>query len=261
MKFLLKDQTVAKFRKLNKWIWYLFLAASFFISDAYLLIEDSKITAQSYLDMLGGQNLIAISTTAMVITSCIFIPIIYTVFAEIIMNFCYNIVARRFLMALNADDFTFRARLVLILSNIIIGVISVTYFFAPKAIGIISSIIDFAVPTLLFACFYEDFRTRYLPKRNHYRVFAYVAKIYLGISVIFSFLSFINNIVNLNVEKSVLDTIAYSIDLGIKLIVAGLAYLYAKRLKIKSEEPEDNDIFIIKEEPKKNDTVFKDFNF
>lgn len=261
MKFLLKDESVAKLRKLPKWIWYIIFAVSFFLRDTYVLIEQSKLTAQNYLEYLGGESIINFGSTALIVFSCIFAPAIYTLFAEIIMNFCYNVLGRRFVMALNSDDFTFRTRLILILSNLIIGVISVVYYFMPSSIGIISSIIDFGIPTLLFGIFYEYFRVMYLPKRNHFRVFSYVAKIYLGIFLAMSLFSFMLYMLSVDVERTTLDTVAYSLDLGIKLIFVLLGYLYAKRLKIKSQEPEDNDIFIVKDEPKQDDTVFKDFNF
>jgi len=261
LKFLLKDERVAKFRKLSKWVWYIILAVSFFLRDTYILIEQGKITAQSYLEYLGGENLINFGSTALIVFSCIFAPAIYTLFAEIIMNFCYNILARRFVMAINAEDFTFRVRLTLILSNLLIGIISVVYYFVPSSIVIIASVIDFAIPALLFGLFYEDFRIKYIPKKNHYRVFSYVAKIYLGIFLVMSLFSFMYYMLSVNIERNNLDTIAYSLDLGIKLIFVLIGYLYAKRLHVKSQEPEDNDIFIIKDEPKQEENVYKDFHF
>ncbi len=260
MKFLLKDELVAAFRKVPKAIWYFILALSFFGRDSYSIIQEGKLTAKNYLDAFG-ENMLPLNDAAFIIIACITIPLVYTLFAEIIMNIVYNILARRFVMAINKEDFTFRVRITLIASNIIIGIIAITYYFVPQAIEIGSRVLAFVVPTLFFAWFYEDFRVRYVPKMHQYSLMNYVAKIYLGVVTIFSALSFIYYMFMIDVTKTTLTIVAYSLDLAIKLIFVALAYLYGKKLNKQSKEPEDNSLFIVKEQPKVDDNVFKDFNF
>lgn len=251
---------MAKFRKLPKAVWYFILALTFFVRDSYSIMQDGKITAQNYIETLG-EDFLKLNSNAFVIIACIFIPLFYTFFAEVIMTFVYNTLSRRFVMAINKEDFTFRTRITLIVANIILGVIGISYYFVPQAIGVISAVFNFAVPSLLFAWFYEDFRVRYLPKKFHYRVMSYIAKIYLGVVTTFSVISFIYFMFMIDVDKTVLDIIAYSIDVVIKLLFVLLAYMYGKLLIKQSEKPEDNNLFIRKEEPKVDNTVFKDFNF
>lgn len=260
LKFLLKDEIIAKLRKIPKAVWYFILALSFFGRDSYTIIEEGRLTAKNYLAALG-ENMPNFNDRAFIIIACITIPLVYTLFAEIIMNIIYNILTRRFVMAINKEDFTFRVRITLIVSNIIIGIISIIYYFAPQSMLVISAVFNFAVPTLLFAWFYEDFRVRYVPKMHQYSLMNYVAKIYLGVVTAFSALSFIYYMFMIDIDKTTLDIVAYSLDLGIKLIFVLLAYLYGKRLYKQSKEPEDNNLFIVKEQPKADSNVFKDFNF
>lgn len=261
MKFLLKDENIAKFRKLPKSLWYLILAISFFARDSYSILEQGKATAQGYLESLGDANLLHLNSTFFIIMSCVFIPLFYSLFAELVMSFIYNTLSRRFVMAINREDFTFRTRITLILCNIVLAVIGISHYFAPNEISIISAVFNFAIPTLIFALFYEDFRKRYMPKKYHYSLMNYVAKIYLGVLVTFSAFSFIYYMLLTDMPKTTVDIIAYSVDLFIKMLFVGLASLYGKKLKAHSEKPEDNDLFIHKEEPKVDDNVFKDFNF
>lgn len=261
MKFLLKDENIAKFRKLHKALWYLILALSFFIRDSYIILQDSKFSAQEYMKVLNAENMFSFNQTAVVVMLCIFMPLLYTLMAEIIMTFCYNVIARRFIMAINKEDFTFRTRLILIMGNIIIGVFASIYYFVPQSISIVSAIINFAVPVLLFVWFYEAFRVKYIPRVNHYNLMNFIAKIYLGVVVTFSAISFIYLMFMTDLPKTNLDIIAYSIDLFVKLLFVLLAYLYGKKLKKQSLAPEDNALFIAKEKPSVHNNVFKDFNF
>lgn len=261
MKTLFKDEIISKFRKLPNFMWYAFLAISYFFKNAYVIIADAKSMTGSYMEAFAEMGITGFNGTAFAVIVGIFVPIFFTLIFELFIRIIYGIIARRFALAVNQSDFCFRVRLVIIVANCIIGIVNILLFFLPQLVDLMNAIFSYAVPTLLLAWFYEDFRARYVPKRNHATLFSYVAKFYVGIYLIFSAFDLLYYFLFFNGQVSVIATVSLCVDTVIIIATAVLAYLNYKRLIKIALEPEDNNLFIKKEEKPKDDSIFKDFGF
>lgn len=261
MKTLFKDEVVAKFRKMPSFLWYFILAASYFFKNAYVTLGDAKIMTESYAEQFAELGVTGFNGTAFTVVVAILVPVIYTVIFELFARIIYGLLVRRFALAVNQNDFCFRLRLVIIVANIILGAVGIFYFFFPEVIDILSAIFGYAVPTLLIAWFYEDFRVRYVPKRNHASLFLFAARIYVGIYLALSVFDLVYYLALFDRSLTVLETVSVCLDTVIVASSALLAYLNHRRLQKISREPEDNDLFIKKEEKPKDDSIFKDFGF
>lgn len=261
MKTLYKDEVIAKLRKLPTFVWYIIFAASYFFREAWSLTANAKATTEAYLAQFAELGITGINGTGITVMVSIFSVIIAVVIYEIIFWLAHSILSRRFVLAINRNDFSFRLRLLMIISNIILGLVGITYFFTDKATAILTAIFDYSVPTLLLGWFYEDFRVRYVPKRNHAKLFAFVSKIYIGIYFVFSAFYLIFNL-TFYTNLTVIEIVSLCVDTVIVVVTAVMAYFNYRRLVKIADGPEDNDLFISKEEDnKKDDNIFKDFGF
>ena len=261
MKTLFKDEIIAKLRKLPTFVWYLFYAVSFFFRDAAALLGEGKTITESYRAAFEEIGMTGVNFQAMSIVIIIFAAIIATAIFELILWLAHSIIQRRFPIVINRNDFRYRVRLVFIISNIILGIIGIPNFFTDKTVGILGAIFNFAVPAMLLIWFYEDFRVRYVPKARQHSLFRFVAMIYIGIYLALSVINLIRGLVMFSATMSALDTVALCLDTVVIAAVAVVAYFDYRRLSKIALEPEDNDLFIKKEEKPNDDNIFKDLGF
>ena len=251
-------------------VWVFLLAATFFFARAYEFIVDAKTIAatmaQSYSEMFANAGVDSFDEnrfyTIMIVFSAIATAFIYTGVFELFMRIVHSVALRRYAAVCNVSDFTFRLRLVMIVANIILGIIGIFYFFFPKVSDLLTAIFRYAVPTVCFALFYDDFRRKYVPKRNVQKLFVFVARIYI---IVYLAISLFTSVYELALYSSTLGVLAiialvtYPTMVGLSAVAA---YIYSARLKKISLEDEDNELFIKKEEtPDRNDDVFKDLGF
>lgn len=293
MKTIFSDTVIAKMRKLPAFGWVFVLFCTFFFASAYEFLLIGEYTAFEivavYDDYFSATGQVApnINGLTIGIIASLFEAGVLLLIFEIIISFAHNLVLRKFCAQINRSDFKFRLRFAMIIANIIIGILSIGYFFTQKIDGqysgqielfgnvvnyiiadnpyytIQSSILPFAVYSLIFGWFYEDFRSRYVPKRNQANLFSFVASIYVGVNLALCLVYFIYDFAILKGAYSTIQLVASCCEIAIIVIIGILAMLNYKRLKKISTEPE----FIFNDENINNDNqhtqknIFDDFGF
>jgi hypothetical protein len=270
MKTLFSDKVMAKLNKLPKQVWILLFACTIFFSKWSEIFADSGSVAQELIDMYAESG-VSMNLSGTVVVLIIGVTLLYTLIYELFGKWICRTLITRFSLKLNVDDFMLRLRIVLGLSFILIGLVSITSLISDDIAYLASSIFNFAIITFLLGWFYSDFRKRFVPSYNQAKLYNYVAKIYFGIAIIFSGYNFILYMFMYDVDLTTIETIALAVDLVIKIALAGLAYFYSTKLKAceSGEEikftfrKDDMDPFKVHDgnvEEKKDDTVFKDFD-
>lgn len=261
MNFIFKDKVIAGLRKCPEIVWYFLLAATFFFKDAHSTLEYVKSLAEEYSAAFSETGVADFNVDAFVVITAILVPFVYVLIFELIARLVRNSIVRRFAVAVNQKDFVFRVRLVVMISNVILGFVGITFFFYAPLIRIFTSVFFYIVPTLLFGWFYEDFRKRYVSKTCHASLFAFVSKFYIGIYLIIRTVDMILGLIFRNDSFPVVDTVALCLGPVAVLFSALLAYFNRRRLERISREPEENVIFIKKDDDGNGDAIFKDFGF
>ena len=151
----------------------------------------------------------------------------------------------------------------MIFANVVLGLIGIAYFFVPGMVDVTNAVIRYAVPTIFFALFYDDFRRKFVPKRNVQKLFVFVARIYIIVYFAIALFTSVYELALYSSTLSVLEIVALALDPTIVALSAVAAFIYASHLKKVSLEDEDNELFIKKEETpdKEDDNVFKDLGF
>ena len=258
MKAIFKDDIIAKLRKIPGFLWFFILAATYFFRDAYNDLATARSLGQEYTAAFAQLEL-EVNPTPMIVITTILTPIIAAAIFELIMRVVYSLLVRRYVMAINQNDFCFRIRLVMIIANIILGCVGIVYFFVSDGVmQLLNSIFEFAVPALLYMWFYEDFRARYVPQNRHDKLFYAVARVYVAIFFVINLISMIITVSAVGVPAIMIA--AACVDVGMVVVVAVLAYLDYRRLQKIALEPEINVLFIKKDE-EKDDNIFKDLGF
>lgn len=260
MKLLFNDKVVAALRKIPTAVWFIFLAITCFFEQCHTIITTVGSVFGAY-----GLSINIVQT----VVFYVFEGLISAAILELFIYIGYHF-ARRYACAMNNKDFSFRLRIVLIISNTILGLFNLTQFLKSEWSGIVEACTNVVVPTLLIAWYYESFRGKFLPKRNQSRYFGLIAAIYFVIAILSklfgafgaTFGDFFSKIIGEEGTATSVGTvtmIAYWLDLGVAVVMGVLAYLNYKRLDKIGKEPEDNDLFIPKEP--ENNTIFKDLGF
>lgn len=258
MKFLFRDNVVAKLKKLPDFGWMCLLYVTFFFRDAYSLVGNLSAEADSLAAQVAEMGMVVNTKAVMVVSSLIY-PLIVTVIFELLIMAVYSLLARRFyIVSINRKDFAFRIRIVIILANLILGLIGIFYFFFAETRAILPAIFEYSVQTALLVWFYEQFRRSMLPKRIHAVFFMYIARIYVGIYLLIGAFQLITGLVSVPTPQG-LELASLILWFLIPALSAVLGVIYYKRLVKISLETEDNDIFIRKDED--NNDIFKDLGF
>lgn len=260
MKVIFSDKVIAILRKIPTAVWFLFLAVVCFFKDCSQLITAFKEVINVLNQALIEQGAeISVNATAVTVFSCIFEALLSAAIVELFMLVAYTVLARRFYCAINKKDFSFRLRIVFIMSYFILGIFNISGFFWQAGYSLIDACTGYIIPALALGFYYEDFRKRFVPKRNHAKCFGFAATIYVGIYFVLKLGTAVRYTVTPGLNLTVLDTVAIWVDFGLVVVTAVLAYLNYRRLDKIAKEPEDNDLFIPKEN--NDDKIFKDLGF
>lgn len=262
MKLLFQDKVVEKLKIIPSFVWFILLAASEFFASAYATIVETEyslsMTAE-YLSSLSQEGGELINVDALTVMSCVFSALFSALICEFLFRIVYAFI-RRYTNG-TQSDFCFRIRLVVILSDLILGCIGILYFFFPSLTNLLTSIFEAAVPILLLFWFYEDYRERFVDKKNQARVFLTAGGIILVIYFVLGVYGLLETLL-LNSTSSLTPITLASIILSpsIVLVLGVGAYFNSVRLKKISAQSEE-EVVPIQEEKPKNDTIFKDFGF
>lgn len=287
MKKIFGDTIVSKLRNIPSFVWVILLFASFFFANAYSCLLNGEyfsyetISAYDKISQQTGQDINLNPIAFGIIFSLAYCAINLVIF-EIIIGFVYNTVAGRFRAQINRADFKFRLRYLMILSNVIVGILSIGYFFTQRYGGVYtgkitffngsvnlmiadnpyasiqSAILPFTVTTILLGIFYEDFRERYVPRRNQASLFSFGARIYFGVYIALLLISILRDFVLYKTEHTVYDIVGVCLDATIKIALAVVAFFNAKRLK-KISDSDESEIHIHTDDG--NDNIFGDYGF
>ncbi len=262
MKKLFSDKVIAKLRVVPTPVWFIFLAIScFFVQCRTTVVTAGEAIAtfnEAWADLMAetGESF-SINTTAFTVFTCIFSGLVSAAITEAVIYIVYAFTARRFFCAINQKDFSFRARILIIIVNLIVGVFSLTSFIHEGAGNIVIALINITVPALFIAWYYEDYRVRFVPKRNHASLFRLFAIVYLVIAFVRSLAPAIEYTVMGGTD--VLTIVAVWVDVAMILALGVLAYFNVVRLNKIASTPEDNELFLPKE--KEDNNIFKDLGF
>lgn len=290
MKKLYGDNLISKIRSCPAPIMVLLLIISYFFANAYYMIiigeEVSYQAIQAYSEVGLNYNL---NPLGIGIIYTIIAPCIYTIIIEILRSITYSIITARGFAQINKSDYSFRFRYTFIIANIIIGILSIGYFFTQKYNGVYTGTIafysgiannlnesitnpyyaiqthclPFIVRSIMILCFSDDLMRRFIPHSLHKKVFALFMEIYLSISGIYLIIQTMNAFV-LHTTTDVYVIAAFCVDWAAKIIITGIYLLYYFKVLNKKVEVVSNEINITfneNEEQKKDDNIYDDFNF
>lgn len=260
MKVIFSDKVIATLRKIPTAVWFLLLAVVCFFKDCSQLITASNEIINAFNQAFIEQGAeISVNATAVTVFSCIFEALLAAAIVELLMFVAYTVLARRFYCAINKKDFVFRLRIVVILSYFVLGIFNISGFFWEAGYSLIVACTGYIIPALALGFYYEDFRKRFVPKRNHAKCFGFASTIYVGIYFVLKLGTAVRYTVASGLNLTALDMAAIWVDFGLVVASAIFAYLNYKRLDKIAKEPEDNDLFIPKEN--NDDKIFKDLGF
>lgn len=281
MKALFSDNVVSKIRRIPSSVWIVFLIISFFFANAYSYILEGEAMAKQlctiYAEM--GTNVNNVTIGVLII---IFASALGAVIAEIAIALVYRFAISRHYVSINSQDFKFRIRYMLIISNLIIGVLSIGYFFTQTAdnvytgsislfkdkvnllefknpyFSIQNTVLPFIVYSIMLFVFYDDFKSRYVDPRNQANLFANTLKLFVGIYLLSFVFSLFNSFLLVdNQPQDVYTIIAYCLK-GVSIMaISVVAYLYYKKLKRISDEQ----IFTTENSSNQTDNIYDDFGF
>ncbi len=282
MKSLLSDSVIAKFRILPEAVWFLISVVAVFFAGAYNYITSSADAIAILMDNVASMDVeLQINPIAFIAVSCVFTSFLQAAIFELINHLVAGVLLARFSAKTNRSDLKFRLRLCYIYSNLLIGLIGISYFFTQTTNGaytgvfsldnvendvelILSSIVPFSSLTFFLYVFYEDLRKSFLPQRNHPRALLFIGRLYFGIYLILTLIGALRAVIFHSNALSVIMMVSYWLDFGVVAIWSAIAYLYYLKLK---KEPSDNNngddpqepIIVITETKQHN--IYDDFGF
>ncbi len=284
MKKLFSDSVVSRLRSVPSFVWVIFVIISFFFSRAYefLLMGEyyAEILAEAYRELGYSTNTVTVGVIFSLVEAAV-----YAVIFELILAIVYNWAVGRFRCQINRSDFKFRLRYFVILVNLVIGVLSIGYFFTQYENGVLtpnislfsgkvnlleaenpyyaiqSSVLPFVAAAIMAIFFFEDFRSRYVPPRNQPQLFTRFGMIFIGINLIlFIYRLFQTFLLFKNSTATTPEIIAYSLEAFSYVAVGAAYYLYYRKLKKDSENQIEITIDDSNDKGKK-ENIYDDFGF
>ena len=287
MKKLFGDNLVSKLRGIPTFVWVFFVYVSFFFANAYEFLLNGEYaalyTASAYAEL--GYS---INTMTIGIVSSLLQPIVSVLLFEIILGITYNSIAGRYRARINRADYKFRARYLVILINLIVGILSIGYFFTQYVDGVLtpnislfsgfnnaqnaenpyftiqSNLLPFAVTAAFCVLFFDDFRKRFVPKQNQAALFSTFSMLFVGIyTLVFAFDLLSTFLFYEKVTLQAYQIAAYATKGGL-LVLTGIAYFFYYR-KLKKEKDDDSSIEFFPPEDHPSDSgsekIYDDFDF
>lgn len=250
---LYSEEVVSKLKKIPLFVWYLFFGLSSAFASLYALYiagpEYIKVFNELFTEYFANANMKAF------IGMVYFLTVVFDVIIfEVIGYFVYSIIVKRFLIEVSMRDFVFRLRMTMIIAYLIIGIISVIYFFLPSIQLITTAILNTSVQNVLLTFFFFEICRKFIASGLAHKAYLYVAKLYLTIAIVFSLVNLFSLFI-LDENVSVVEYIAFIIRLVVNLATILLVNYHYNKLK--SIPPPENMI----EQAPEDDIVFKDFDF
>lgn len=271
MKYIFSDKLIARYKKVPDIIWMLIFAVTIFLSNAFDLIEESGELSVEIIKIYTEAG-INVKSSGIISFLIIGTVLLYTLAFELLARWLSGELIRRFRLNIETKEMVMRLRIVICIGNILIGLISLTALINGNVKQIVDSALEFPIMAILLMWFYNHFRIKVVPGRFHAKFFVFLARFYIGIFIFLAGYNFISYLFIYDVALTTVEIASISIELGVTLIIAGIAYLYSAKLKkdellIDNDEDKpnnDNDPFnfgtIKVEEEKKEETIFKDFD-
>jgi len=260
LKKLFDDGLIERLKKLPEAVTYLLLAASFFFKNMYSVLHVTRSTEETFKDMLSagsfsemlaGQEIspamMRFTAVLSVIIVCVFSVLIF----ELIARLVYSALVRRAYLACDKKNFCIRVRLAYFYANVVLGLFGLVSFGSEAAGYVIGAVLGFAVPTIFLAVLYEDLRKKVIQRQNHFKVFDFVAKMYLAIYLVLAVMDTVQFLFAGYSTATSSVRAAYFVDLAIRALFFVPYYYYGNKLKVEAGKPEDNPAFIVTEEEKK----------
>ncbi|MFA6866415.1 MAG: hypothetical protein WCR54_02745 [Clostridia bacterium] len=283
MNKLFSDKMMVKFKKVPSWAWVILLAITLFFANAYATIEGSKTITDMAIASVPKE--VNVNYNGLLWMFGVFETFIYVLLFEVLAKWVSQSLIRRFLLTIGIKEMVMQIRIVLIICNFFIGLVGITSFFSLDVGNLLYAIFQFAILSFMYGWYYESFRKKYVPGRFQSILFAYIAKLFIGIYLIFSAYDFFYYMVLTESNLSVMEAVTLTVDVVIKLAIAVVAFMYDKKHLKKSvinptninnqnqNNNNNNNNFKINvdpfnfdkinntnEEKKEDDKVFKDFD-
>jgi len=254
-----------KYKKTPAFVWILLFALSVLLANAIDFYAQSGELALEIMKAYQTAG-INVKQTGVMVTLILLSALLYVLIFEVLARWLVGVLVRRFRLKTNQQDLVVMVRLVVIFINLLQAVISLIYFLSQDALLIVQASLTVPIISGLFMWFYASVRKRIVPADAQAKLFSYVAKIYFGIYIVLNAFNFITNMFVYDIDLSAIEIASLSVSLGVTLIMAGVAYMYAQKLKKDEEiiiiDTSDDDPFGFKvvAEEKKEEKVFKDFD-
>ncbi|MFI3229520.1 MAG: hypothetical protein R3Y23_05085 [Bacillota bacterium] len=211
------------FRKISRtpaWLMMLFVAISYFFANAYVILWDAEIMVEELAEVMGY------SSNNWVVLAMIYIfdPLISLAIFEFFFSLFYRALFAGGSVNSNKNFFMQTARTLYIISNLIIGLYSISYFWAPEfyvyGTSILDYIIEVGVVIFGFIVFSWSIINPVRLKDAFNKIFMYYF-LWMGI---FCALTFFNILVDTEYYGSEY-VIAYSIRLGLIILSGAFVYM------------------------------------
>lgn len=247
---IFSEKTMLKLKKVPLFVWYLIFGIMSMFTSLYGLKEIGTDYVEILTEMLPGLN---VGRVLFLFYPMMFIMDI--VIFEIIAYFAFNVISKRYVLNIPRNEFALKLRIMIIMSNLVIGIVSLVYFLLPQIIFISTAIVNTFVQTFVLGIFLYEICSHNIKNNKGHDAYMYIARLYLGIMLVFNIL----NIISLFTLENVpfIEYIASVIKIVIILIMSGIAYMQYTKLKNLPKDP-PSDGGVTKEI---DNTVFKDFGF
>lgn len=290
MKKLFGDSVVSKLRTVPAFCWVFFVFATFFFAHAYEYLVLGEYSASLYAK-LAEQYSFTVNTAFFGIFTSLLSAGMQTLIFEVVVFIVYGLVAGRYRCNINKKDFAFRIRYFMVLVNLLIGILSIGFFFTQRINGVAAphmtffgeivnyidaenpyyliqnSFLPFLLTATLAVFFFEDFRKRFVPLKNQTPLFINFALIYVGVSIILFAIDLIRTFVAFRgeAELTLMGKIAYGVEGGsYLLVVVGyvLYYLHLKKITKNDDTHDDDNItFVVDNATPDDGNIYDDFGF
>lgn len=248
---IFSEKTMTTLKKVPIFVWYII----FGIASLFSAIYGLKEIGVDYIEVFS-EKLPDVSAEKFLLILYPMMFVLYIVIFEIIAHLVYNLMYRRFLLTITQSDFVLKMRLMIIMSNLCIGIISLVFFLLPQIAMVTSAIVNPFFLILFLGFFLYEICSKSVPNNNGALAYTYVARLYLGIMIT---LSIFNVVMLFTIEGVVfMEYLASTIKVILLVAMSGFAYLQYNKLKNLPKDPPQSGGSVIEEV---DNTVFKDFGF
>lgn len=225
-----------KMVKVPSAVWVLGIALTYFFANAYNIISSTEIMVAEISTQMTEMGLDA-SRTMVTVKAMSFVmqPLLALAVFELIVSAIYRSLYMRRRVSNDVNYFKTVARVIYCAGNLIIGVLSLMYFWVPSAAYIGSATINFTVYTATYTLIFAVLAASVIDRRDAYDAFMTLYAVYFvllgALGIIDTVSAFVTDDIGLNVR------IGTAVRMGLIVIAALLEYfIYAKKLNKRAKE-------------------------